>query len=49
MKKLIVIEGASDGIGKSTQYEMLQERMIKEGENVTTHHFPSYETYQGAP
>lgn len=47
--KLIVIEGASDGIGKSTQYNMLYDRLIKDGLEVVKHHFPTYETYQGAP
>lgn len=45
--KLIVIEGACDGIGKSTQYKMLCDRLIKDGENIVSHHFPSYGTYQG--
>ena len=46
--KLIVIEGACDGIGKTTQFNMLKERLEKEGETVITHHFPSYHTPQGA-
>lgn len=45
--KIIVIEGACDGIGKTTQYELLHNRLIQDGYNVTTHHFPSYNTYQG--
>lgn len=45
--KLIVIEGASDGIGKTTQYELLKERLIKEGNNIAYHHFPSYNEFQG--
>lgn len=51
MKKgrLIVIEGASDGIGKTTQYNLLKEKLISEGNNITSHHFPSYDTYQGKP
>lgn len=50
MGKLIVIEGSCDGVGKSTQYKLLVDRLIKESENViTTHHFPSYGTYQGRP
>ena len=44
MGKLIVIEGACDGIGKSTQTRLLRERLEKEGK-VVSHHFPSY----GAP
>ena len=49
MGKLIVIEGACDGIGKSTQYSLLKERLIKDGNNVVSHHFPSYGEYQGVP
>lgn len=44
--KLIVIEGSCDGIGKSTQYKLLSERLEKEME-VYKYHFPSYNTYQG--
>ena len=47
--RLIVIEGASDGIGKTTQYNMLCDRLTKDGEKVVNHHFPTYNTYQGAP
>ena len=49
MGKLIVVEGACDGIGKSTQYTLLKERVIKDGNNVVSHHFPSYGEYQGVP
>lgn len=42
--KIIVIEGACDGIGKSTQYNLLKEKL---GDRVITHHFPSYDSYQG--
>ena len=50
MGKLIVIEGSCDGVGKSTQYRLLVDRLIKDKEKViTTHHFPSYGTYQGRP
>lgn len=50
MGKLIVIEGSCDGVGKSTQYKLLIDRLIKENDKViTTHHFPSYGTYQGRP
>lgn len=45
--RLIVIEGASDGIGKTTQFNLLKERLIKEEKNVINHHFPSYGEYQG--
>ena len=41
MGKLIVIEGACDGIGKSTQTGLLREELEKEGK-VVSHHFPSY-------
>ena len=47
--KLFVIEGACDGIGKSTQYLKLQERLLQDGEEVVTHHFPSYGTFHGEP
>lgn len=49
MGKLIVVEGACDGIGKSTQYNYLKEHLIKDGYVVDSHHFPSYNTYQGVP
>lgn len=50
MGKLIVIEGSCDGVGKSTQYKLLVDRLSKENDNViVTHHFPSYGTYQGRP
>lgn len=42
--RIIVIEGACDGIGKSTQYSLLKEKL---GDRVITHHFPSYDSYQG--
>lgn len=47
--KIIVFEGACDGIGKTTQYEMLQDRLKKDGDIIGNHHFPSYGTYHGAP
>lgn len=47
--KLIVLEGSCDGIGKTTQHDLLKQRLITEGKKITTHHFPSYNTYQGAP
>lgn len=49
MGKLVVIEGACDGIGKSTQFNYLKEHLIKDGYVVDSHHFPSYNTYQGVP
>ena len=47
--KLIVIEGACDGIGKTTQYNMLGDRIREDGNRVISHHFPSYGTYHGLP
>ena len=49
MGKLIVIEGACDGIGKSTQFDLLKDYFNKNYAytNVVTHHFPSYNTPQG--
>ena len=47
--KLIVIEGACDGIGKTTQFQLLKEHLEKDGKEIVTHHFPSYQTYQGKP
>lgn len=46
--KLIVIEGACDGIGKSTQYNLLKEYFIHNGCDVISHHFPTYNSKQGA-
>jgi len=46
--KIIVVEGACDGIGKSTQYALLENALVNSGEKVVKHHFPSYGTYQGA-
>lgn len=47
--KVIVIEGACDGIGKTTQFEKLSSYLKENGHDIATHHFPSYETYQGEP
>jgi len=47
--KLVVVEGACDGIGKSTQYHLLREHLKKDGIEVVSHHFPSYNTYHGLP
>ena len=51
MKKgqIIVIEGSCDGVGKSTQYQLLYKRLLEEKKRVLAHHFPSYNTYQGIP
>ena len=46
--KLIVIEGACDGIGKSTQFALLKEKLTEMGKTVVTHHFPSYGTTRAA-
>lgn len=45
--KIIVFEGSCDGIGKSTQYELLFKKMKNDGKETSKHHFPSYNTYQG--
>ncbi len=45
--KLIVIEGASDGIGKSTQIAKLKEHLEADGAKIASHHFPTYYSYQG--
>jgi dTMP kinase len=47
MGKLIVIEGACDGMGKSTQFSLLKDYLNENYTNVVTHHFPSYNTPQG--
>ena len=47
--RLIVFEGACDGIGKSTQIKLLREKLEAEGNIVVGHHFPTYGTYHGAP
>ena len=47
--KVIVIEGACDGIGKTTQFELLKNHLIDDGKSLISHHFPSYNKYQGVP
>ena len=42
MGKLIVIEGVSDGGGKTTQVKELFNKLIDDGKEVIYHHFPSY-------
>lgn len=45
--QLIVIEGSCDGVGKSTQTSLLEERLIKETDRkVIKHHFPTYNSAQ---
>lgn len=44
--KLFVLEGACDGIGKSTQYQELANHLQRLDYLIKTHHFPSYNTYQ---
>ena len=44
---LIVVEGACDGIGKTTQFNLLKDYLISNGHEVVSHHFPSYGTYHG--
>ena len=46
--KIIVIEGACDGIGKTTQYKMLCDRLREDNIDFVMHHFPSYNTSAGA-
>ena len=40
--KLIVIEGSCDGIGKTTQKELLEKRLRESNIDFISHHFPSY-------
>ena len=47
--KIIVIEGACDGMGKSTQFELLKGRLTSDGKELVNHHFPSYGTFHGEP
>ena len=47
--KLIVMEGACDGIGKTTQYKLLKDHLERDGVEVVSHHFPSYNTPEGHP
>lgn len=42
MGKLLVIEGVSDGVGKTTQIKELFNKLIDDGKEVIYHHFPSY-------
>ena len=47
--KLIVFEGACDGIGKTTLTNLLYDDLKSDNLNVFRHHFPSYGTYQAKP
>ena len=47
--RLIVFEGACDGIGKSTQIGLLRKKLEAEGKTIAGYHFPAYGTYHGAP
>ena len=47
--KIIVIEGACDGMGKTTQFELLRKRLADEGRELVRHHLPSYGTFHGEP
>ena len=47
--KLIVIEGACDAIGKTTQFELLSKHLQEDGYEIMNHHFPTYDSYHGAP
>ena len=47
--KLIVIEGACDAAGKTTQCFMLGEHLNNDGSPWVGHHFPTYDTYHGVP
>lgn len=47
--RLIVIEGASDGIGKTTQFKLLSQHLKNDGHKIANHHFPTYYAYQGKP
>lgn len=47
--KLIVIEGACDGIGKTTQVDLLINHLNNNNNNTIYHHFPSYGIYHGLP
>ena len=49
MGKLIVIEGACDGIGKTTQFGLLSNALEARGEKIAKHHFPTYGVYHGEP
>lgn len=43
---IVVIEGSSDGVGKSTQCNLLSNHLREDNVDLAFHHFPSYKTYQ---
>ncbi len=45
--KIIVLEGATDGMGKSTQLQELKNHFKEDSVSIYTHHFPSYDSVQG--
>lgn len=45
--KLIVVEGACDGVGKTTQCNLLRKKMEEAGFGVVKYHFPSCDAPQG--
>ncbi len=45
--KFIVIEG-TDGSGKTTQFKLLYDRLIKEKVKIETTDFPQYDNFSGA-
>lgn len=45
--KIIVIEGACDGMGKTTQSLLLCKKLEADGKKICRHHFPSYKTFHG--
>lgn len=47
MGEIIVIEGACDGVGKTTQSERLEQRLVNNGDKIITHHFHSREQDEG--
>lgn len=44
--KLIVIEGSCDGIGKSTQKELIEQKFKDANYEIHSHHFPTYGSSQ---
>ena len=45
--KIIVIDGACDGVGKSEQLKLLTKKLINANYKVVTHHFPTKDKPQG--